>query len=204
MENSNQTGYGTTKEYQLVAVQCKKCDESLQNNHLLRIHMRKHASKDSQVLKCTSCEYETTDENRYLNHIVDNHTITHICQTCNSRCNTKEELIAHVENKHRFDTLMPVLQQEDRNNIKCFNCGEMLASRDALRSHKKANHWKENKCQYFHTVGKGCRFPDYICFNVYWPQEQQQRIEGQVQGPETRYTQLRKLKSIGGVRMRSV
>ena len=63
MENSEQTGYGNTKEYQLVSVQCKKCDETLQNNHLLRIHMRKHIRKDQQVIKCTNCEYETADEN---------------------------------------------------------------------------------------------------------------------------------------------
>ena len=178
MENSDQSGYGTTKQYQLVAVQCKKCDETLQNNHLLRIHMRKHASKESQILKCTSCEYQTRDENTYLNHIVDNHSITHICQTCDSRFNTKNELINHVEKEHRFNTAMPVPQKGAENNINCFNCGTMLTSRDALMKHKKEHHWKENKCHYFHSVGNGCRFPDNVCFNVHWPQEQQRQIFG--------------------------
>ena len=51
MENSNQTGYGTTENYQLVSVQCKKCDNVFRNYHLLRIHMRKHTQKKQEVLK---------------------------------------------------------------------------------------------------------------------------------------------------------
>ena len=52
MEKSHQSGYGETEGYHLVAVQCKKCDETLLNNHLLRIHMRKHVRKESKILKC--------------------------------------------------------------------------------------------------------------------------------------------------------
>ena len=40
MENSNQSGYGTTEQYQLVAVKCKKCDVTFKNNHLLANHMK--------------------------------------------------------------------------------------------------------------------------------------------------------------------
>ena len=63
----------------------------------------------------------------------------------------------------------------------------MLADNAELMRHKKQQHWKENKCPYFHAVGRGCRFPDHICFNIHWPQEEQrgrgqnQRAGGQVQ-----------------------
>ena len=183
MENSEQSGYGITEDYQLVAVQCKKCDETLQNNHLLRIHMRKHTNKDSQILKCINCEFETTEENIYLNHIVDNHSTVHICQTCDRRFNTKKELLEHMENDHGLNKSKTgdVSQQvEAQNKIKCYSCGTMLANITELMSHKKQKHWKEKKCPYFHAVGRGCRFPDYICFNIHWPQEQQ-RGRGQMQ-----------------------
>ena len=70
MENSEQSGYGITEEYQLVSVQCKKCDEKVKNNNLLKIHMRKHNRKEQQEFKCTNCNYESSDENSYLNRIV--------------------------------------------------------------------------------------------------------------------------------------
>ena len=102
MENSDQTGYGTTNNYQLVSVQCKKCDEQVQNNHQLRLHMRKHMRNEAQTIRCTNCEYESNDENSFLNHIVDNHSTIHICQTCNNRFPTKQELIDHAERDHGF------------------------------------------------------------------------------------------------------
>ena len=102
LKNSDQSGYGTTKNYQVVSVQCKKCDKQLQNNHQLRLHMRKHIRKESQSIKCTNCEYEATDENHYLNHMVDNHSTIHFCLTCNNRFPSKTELIDHAEREHGF------------------------------------------------------------------------------------------------------
>ena len=160
-----------------------KCDETLQNNHLLRIHMRKHVRKESQILKCINCEYETTEENDYLNHIVDTHSTVHICQTCSNRFTTKTELIVHMESDHglKLNKEPEVSEQEKGNTIKCYNCGTMLESRDALMIHKRTQHWKEKKCAYFHGRGAGCRFPDHLCFNIHRMEEQQQ-FRGPAQG----------------------
>ena len=200
MENSEQSGYGTTKDYKLVAVQCKKCDEILANNHLLRLHMRKHVRKEQEVLKCTNCdcEYKTTDEASFLNHVVDNHSTLHICQTCNNRFPSKQELVAHIVREHNFKTsnttnvtaetvtAAPVSQQNTSqqlgpNQIKCFDCGIMLPSREDLMKHKKQHHWKTRLCKFYHGTGRGCRFPDRVCFNIHRIEEQQQ---GLVQGPD--------------------
>ena len=175
MENSEQTGYGTTKGYQLVSVQCKKCDETLQNNHLLKIHMRKHMRKDQQTLKCTNCEYETEDENAYLQHIVDKHSTIHNCQTCGNRFPTKEELIGHTVREHFFHTNNPV-NQAANNQIECYDCGAMFTSRDEMMTHKKKQHWKQKRCNYYWSLGSGCRFPDRVCYNIHGQEE----FQGQV------------------------
>ena len=200
MENSDQSGYGTTKDYQLVAVQCKKCDETLANNHLLRLHMRKHMRNEQEVLKCTNCDYKTTDEVSFLNHVVDNHSNLHICQTCNNRFPSKQELVAHIVREHNFKstnativTAPPISQQNTSqqmgpNQIKCFDCGIMLPSREDLMRHKKQNHWKQKLCPYYHGVGRGCRYPDRVCFNVHRLEEQhdesapRQEVRSQGQG----------------------
>ena len=193
MENSEQTGYGNTENYQLVSVQCKKCDETLQNNHMLRIHMRTHNQKkqnQQQKFKCTNCNFETNDENTYLNHLIDTHSTVHKCQTCNNNFKNKEELIGHIVKNHAFNhisqsnpatqvtststTTTPTsLKQQATNQIKCFECGLMLHSRDELMRHKKMQHWKQKFCTYYHGTGRGCRFPDRVCFNIHRPEEQQ-------------------------------
>ena len=214
MENSDQSGYGTTKDYQLVAVQCKKCDETLANNHLLRLHMRQHMRKEQEVLKCTNCdcEYKTTDENSFLNHIVDNHSTLHICQTCNNRFPSKQELVAHIVREHNFKSTnqiaAPVAQQNTNqqlgpNQIKCFDCGTMLPSREDLMKHKKDHHWKQKLCPYYHGVGRGCRFPDRVCFNVHMLEEQRgqgaprQEARSQEQEQEVR-SQGQRVQGAGG------
>ena len=184
MENSDQTGYGTTENYQLVAVQCKKCDETLDNNHLLRIHMRKHVRKESEILKCISCEYESKNENEYLNHIVDNHSTVHICQTCDNRFTAKNELLAHMGTVHGLNPnkASEPFHEDVRNTIKCFSCGTMLDSKESLMKHKREQHWKEKKCAFFHGVGNGCRFPGNICFNIHRMEEQEFRRQPQGAG----------------------
>ena len=142
MENSNQSGYGETDQYQLVAVQCKKCDETLSNNYLLRIHMRKHVRKETEVLKCISCDFESTDENSYLNHIIDTHSTVHICQNCNNRFPSKNKLIEHVKIYHGFIYTNSVEKPQDNNKIKCFDCGTMLETKDELMKHNREQHWK--------------------------------------------------------------
>ena len=178
MENSNQSGYGLTQEYQLVSVQCKKCDEVLKNNHLLRKHMRKHTKEDQVVLKCTNCQYETPNENSYLEHIVDNHSTIHICQTCNNRFPTKEEMIDHMKREHGYksanntanvnpETVHWSDNRQSQHQIKCYDCSLMVQSKDDLMKHKKNQHWKQKPCSYFHGAGSGCRFPDQVCFNIH-------------------------------------
>ena len=195
MEHSRQTGYGITENYQLVSVQCKKCDETLENNHLLRIHMKKHIRKEQEVLKCTNCDYESFDENSYLNHIVDVHSTIHLCQNCGNKFPTKEELIGHIVREHRTSKLinnsqaLPTdqlntqdqNQQQDTNQIKCFNCGIMVKTKNDLMKHKKEQHWKQKPCSYYQSWW-GCRFPDRVCFNYH-------RLEEQQQGPDAHRSQ---------------
>ena len=161
MENSGDSGYGSTEQYQLVSVQCKKCDETLENNHLLRIHMRKHVRKEQEILKCTNCEYETAEENQYMEHIVDNHSTFHICQVCQNRFPTKQELIAHIVRQHcpQSTVTAPIVAEKDSNQIKCYDCGEKVSNREDLMKHKKDKHWKQKPCPYWHRNGRGCRFP---------------------------------------------
>ena len=146
--------------------------------------MRKHVRKESDILKCTSCEYETKDENEYLNHIVDNHSTVHVCQNCDNTFTAKNELIDHMGTVHGLNqnkaSVAESLDGDVRKTIKCFNCGTMLDSKNSLMKHKKEKHWKERKCAFFHGVGNGCRFPGNICFNIHMMEEQQFR--GQVQG----------------------
>ena len=96
IENSDQNGDGNTEEYQLVSIQYKKCVETLGNNHLLIIHIRKHARIEQEVLKCTNCEFETKGKYRYFDHIVDNHSTVHIFQKCQNKLLIKKELVAHM------------------------------------------------------------------------------------------------------------
>ena len=97
--------------------------------------------------------------------------------------NTWKRTIVPTNRKH----LMSLNRMNLKKSIKCYACGTMLADNAELMRHKKQQHWKENKCPYFHAVGRGCRFPDHICFNIHWPQEEQrgrgqnQRAGGQVQ-----------------------
>ena len=104
--------------------------------------MRKHANKESQTLKCISCEFETPDEKIYLNHIVDNHSTVHICQTCNSRFNTRNELL-EKEKDHSLNKSKSVdfsQKEEVQNKVKCYSCGTKLANTAELMSHKKQQH----------------------------------------------------------------
>ena len=181
MENSEHSGYGNTEDYQLVSVQCKKCDEKVQNNHLLKIHMRKHNQKEQKILKCTNCTETFSDENRFLNHIVDTHSTAHDCQTCKKIFSTKKELVAHIVRDHDLEYSTNNTTQATSaamtpsiNQIKCFDCGTLVQTRDALMRHKKVQHWKQKLCPYYHGTGRGCRFPDRLCFNIHRLDEQHQ------------------------------
>ena len=144
--------------------------------------MRKHVQKESEILKCISCEYESKDENENLNYIVDNHSTVHVCQTCDNRFAAKNELITHIRTVHGFtqNNASESFNEDIRKTIKCFNCGTMLESKESLMKHKREQHWKEKKCAFFHGVGNGCRFPGNICFNIHRMEEQEFR--GQAQG----------------------
>ena len=145
--------------------------------------MRKHVRKESETLKCTSCEYETKDENDYLNHIVDNHSTVHICQNCDNKFAAKTDLIAHMETDYGLNQnkAPEISHGYNGNTIKCFSCGTMVENKDSLMKHKREQHWKEKMCAYFHGSGNGCRFPGNICFNIHRIEEQQ-GFRGQVQG----------------------
>ena len=195
MENSEQAGYGTTEDYQLVAAQCKKCDKMLKNNHMLRIHMKTHTRKEQEKFN-----FETADENVWLNHIVDTHSTVHQCKTCDKIFKAKEQLVAHIVKDHAFSNqnqsrntahatasvVTPPTNTSNTTNktsttnttstsnkIKCFDCGTMLPTREELIRHKKLQHWKHKFCTYFHGTGRGCRFPDRVCINIHRPEEQQ-------------------------------
>ena len=207
MEHSEQTGYGNNEE-DTVSVQCKKCDEKIQNNQLLKMHMRKHTQKKQKVFKCTNCIFETPDEASYLNHIVDTHSTVHDCKTCKKQFPKKEELIAHIVREHRYTTndtpqttsiINPTIirQQPLSTQIKCFDCGTMFSTRDELMSHRKVQHWKTKLCPYYHGTGRGCRFPDRVCLNIHRFEEQQQSLrQGQgALGQEVR-TQVQEASSL--------
>ena len=110
--------------------------------------MRKHVQKESEILKCISCEYESKDENENLNHIVDNHSTVHVCQTCDNRFAAKNELITHIRTVHGFtqNNASESFNEDIRKTIKCFNCETMLESKESLLKHKREQHWKEKKC----------------------------------------------------------
>ena len=40
--------------------------------------------------------------------------------------------------------------------------------------HKREQHWKQKRCPYWHGNGRGCRFPDSVCFNFHGREDQQQ------------------------------
>ena len=188
MENSNQSGYGTTEQFQLVSVQCKKCNGSFINKHLLRIHMNKHTKEDKKVVKCTTFDFETPNENTFMEHVIDSHSTIHVCQSCNNRFPTRNELVEHIKREHRFQPnnqhlVTPVLSQnskqtEGQENIKCFDRGVMLKTKDDLMKHKKTQHWKQKPCPYYHGSGGGCRFPDRVCFNMHMLSDHQGQLQG--------------------------
>ena len=100
MENSDQSGYGNTKDYQLISVKCTKCNETFQNNHLLGIHMKKHKRDEQKVINCNNCEFKTSNENSYMEHIIESHSTIHICQTCNNKFPSKNEMVEHMKREH--------------------------------------------------------------------------------------------------------
>ena len=131
----------------------------------------KTCKKKAEVLKCISCEFESTDKNSYLNHIVDNHSTVHICQSCNNRFPSKNKLVEHIIIDHRSIYTNSGEKSQDINKIRCFDCGTMLETKDELMKHNREEHWKQKHCPYFHGEGRQCRFPDRICLNIHWPEE---------------------------------
>ena len=125
--------------------------------------MRNHIRNEALTIKCTNCEYEATNENLYPNHMVDNHSTIHICQTCNNRFPTKMELINHAEREHGSiytNSTQPPRQNQGSSTIKCSDCETSLDTKEALMKHKSEKHWKQKKCTFYWGVGASCRFPD--------------------------------------------
>ena len=75
---------------------CKKCDEKIQGNKNLREHMQRHIQDQKEILPCYYCQFKTSSENEFLNHISSVHGAGHTCLTCNNTFRTQEEMIKHV------------------------------------------------------------------------------------------------------------
>ena len=79
---------------------CKKCDEKAMGNKSLRKHMQKHIQDQREVLPCYYCDFKTSSENVFLNHISSVHGAGHTCLTCNNTFHNQEDMINHVIDNH--------------------------------------------------------------------------------------------------------
>ena len=192
MEHSDLSGY------EHVVVQCKKCDKTLRNKNELRLHMKTHVKIDQTVMKCHYCEHETNNEIDHVNHIVDIHSTWHKCQTCGENFNKKEDLVDHIEKKHSMKRRVNFQTEPQPNMVRespspnvvqgtntqvCFDCGNGFTNKHELINHKKQLHFKLKLCPHYHGSGRGCRFPDNVCYNIHKAEESQQ--QGQEQRGQT-------------------
>ena len=125
-----------------------------------------------------------------MDHIIENHSTIHICQTCNNRFPTKTEMVEHMKREHGFKPTNNSVdeintsrsftqsQQKENNHMKCFDCGFFVQTKDDLMQHKKSQHRKQKPCPHFHGVGNGCKFPERVCFNIHTLNAHQGQVQG--------------------------
>ena len=166
--------------YKQVGIQCKKCDNTVNNNNELRSHMKKHMSLQNKMLKCHYFIFENEDENIFLNHIVDNHSTLHDCNTCKKEFQNKVELIDHIVKEHAMkkrnnnEILNNGAFNKNYSNInlpnieiKCYECNKLFLDRGDLHTHKRKEHLKQKLCPFFHGKQKYCKFNNEQCFNIH-------------------------------------
>ena len=104
--------------------------------------------EEQKMIKCNNCDFETGNENSYMDHIIENHSTIHICHTCSNRFPSKNEMVEHMKREHGFQrTTQTVKRTSTRNNVshqqqnyhhhmKCFDCGVIVRNKDDLMKHK--------------------------------------------------------------------
>ena len=89
--------------------------------------MHKHIQDQREVLPCYYCDFKTSSENEFLNHISSVHGAGHTCLTCNNTFGTQEEMSKHVvENHHKA---------KPKVNEKCVTCGQEFNMVESLTNH---------------------------------------------------------------------
>ena len=160
----NETGDLVAQQSNRLDHSCKKCDKQLDTERQFRQHMKEHMKKDSQLVKCHYCDFMTNDASQYLNHIGDTHSPKFTCDVCGEHFTEMTKKIEHVMLIHAFTY---TTQEEVVLSYKCYDCGEKLANKNDLISHKKSKHFKTKLCSYFHSNSTTCRFPAQKCMNIH-------------------------------------
>ena len=127
-------------------INCKKCDEKVQGNKSLREHMKKHVKEQNEVLPCYYCEFKTSKENEFLNHISRVHGAGNNCLTCNSSFKTHEDMIKHVVDVHQCDKKLV--------KEKCVSCGQEFAKVEYLTEHILRHHTMLTATGQAHMAGQ--------------------------------------------------
>ena len=95
--------------------------------------------------------------------MVDMHSRKHTCNSCDAVFTTKNYLIEHAGNEHRFNYNK---SEQSKKEINCHDCQESFTTSFHLMEHKKEKHYKKKLCSYYHGTGWGCRF-EKRCMNIH-------------------------------------
>ena len=101
-------------------------------NKSLREHMQKHIQDQREVLPYYYCDFKTSSENVFLNHISSVHGAGHTCLTCNNTFKTQEEMINHVVDNHP--------KAKPQVSEKCVTCGQEFQMVERLTEHILRQH----------------------------------------------------------------
>ena len=152
------------KEKNSVDLGCRKCDKILKSDHELREHMRRHIQLEKEILKCNECGHTTKDENELINHVIENHSPKHTCETCQSKFSTKTLVMEHIFQYHGFTF---TANNKPELAMQCHDCSERFSIKPELMQHKREEHHKTRLCPFFHGTGWGCRLQSNFCFNIH-------------------------------------
>ena len=153
-----------------VTIKCSKCDYVAKNVEYMEKHNKTHT--------CEHCDFKFKDEAEKQAHITESHpTVPNIlapsaplledsdemytCEECDYQTTQFQQLLDHIELKHRVATVP--LENTETDLFKCKDCNNKFPNYNSMMKHRKMKHPKNCK-----NFPKGtCRFEKEECYWVH-------------------------------------
>ena len=121
--------------------QCDRCDKKFYGKRAYQKHLKEHDNPSSEeVFKCTKCNYKHKNKG-YLDTHMKKHQIIFICSICEDVFTAKDNLHAHLNEKHGVNA--------EENPYPCPLCRAPNAFLKQLNDHIHLEHkvLKDHQCQ---------------------------------------------------------